>query len=340
MNSRSGKSGPAAVFDRVTPELFLPAVEEALACRLTGLAAALPSYINRVSEIEAVTGERLVVKFYRPGRWSREAILEEHEFLWECSDDEIPAVPPYELENGSTLGDFDGIPFAVFPRMRGREIELEQDETLSRVGSLLGRIHACGARGEAPHRLRMTPESFAEAAMRRIFERCSVAPECEQELIDLCDGILDVAEAVYPPDDSLIRIHGDFHRANVLDRPGTGLMAIDFDDMVTGPPVQDLWLLLPGGSAESKHELDVLLAAYEVFHPFDRASLRLIEPLRAMRMMHYLSWCAVQSDDLGFRAQYPDWGSREFWIRETADFRIQLDAIHRSLDGKETPWNR
>ena len=339
MNPDSGMCDPdAAAFDRVTPERFLPALEDALACRLTGLASALPSYINRVYEIEAATGERLVVKFYRPGRWSRDAILEEHAFLWECSDDEIPVVPPYELETGSTLGDFDGVPFAVFPRMRGREIELEQDETLSRVGSLLGRIHACGARGEAPNRLRMTPESFAEAAMRRIFERAAVAPQYEQELIDLCDTILDLAEAVYPPDESLIRIHGDFHRANVLDRPGTGLMAIDFDDMVTGPPVQDMWLLLPGGPAESRHELGVLLTAYEVFHPFDRSSLRLIEPLRAMRMMHFLSWCAVQSDDLGFRAQYPDWGSREFWMRETADFRIQLDNIRRALDGKEASW--
>ena len=341
MNSDSGKPGAtAAVFDPVTPEHFLPVLEDALACRLTGLASALPSYINRVYEIEASTGERLVAKFYRPGRWTRDAILEEHDFLWECADDEIPVAAPYELESGSTLGDFDGVPFAVFPRMRGREIELEQDETLSRVGSLLGRIHACGARGDAPNRLRMTPESFAEAAMRRIFERNVVAPSCEQELIDLCDEILDLAEAVYPPDDALIRIHGDFHRANVLDRPGTGLMAIDFDDMVTGPPVQDLWLLLPGTLSESKRELDVILAAYEVFRPFDRASLRLVEPLRAMRMMHFLSWCAVQSGDAGFRRQYPDWGTREFWRRETADFRIQHENIRRALDGKDYSWNR
>ena len=330
----------AAGFDRITPELFLPALEEALACRLTGLASALPSYINRVYEIEAVTGERLVVKFYRPGRWTPEAILEEHEFLWDCDGEEIPVVPPYELENGSTLGLVDGVAFAVFPRMRGREIELEQDETLARVGSLLGRIHACGERRDAPHRLRMTPASFAEAAMHRIFDRGVVDPSCEQELIDLCDAILDLAEAVYPPDDSMIRIHGDFHRANVLDRPGSGLMAIDFDDMVTGPPVQDLWLLLPGTPAESKRELDVILAAYEVFRPFDRASLRLVESLRAMRMMHFLSWCAVQSGDAGFRKQYPDWGTREFWRRETADFRIQLENIRRALDGKDYSWNR
>ena len=119
-----------------------------------------------------------------------------------------------------------------------------------------------------------------------------------------------------------------------------GLTADDFDDMLAGPPVQDLWLLLPGSPAESKHELDTILTAYEVFRPFDRASLRLIEPLRAMRMMHFLSWCAVQSGDAGFRRQYPDWGSREFWRRETADFRIQLENIRRALDGKDYSWNR
>ena len=117
------------------------------------------------------------------------------------------------------------------------------------------------------------------------------------------------------------------------------LTADDFDDMVTGPPVQDLWLLLPGSPAESRHELDVILAAYEVFRPFDRASLRLIEPLRAMRMMHFLSWCAVQADDAGFRAQYPDWGTREFWRREVADFRIQLENIQRALEGKDHSWD-
>jgi len=337
-HQRGSRNDGAAGFDRITPEFFLPALEDALACRLTGLASALPSYINRVYEIEAVTGERLVVKFYRPGRWSPEAILEEHDFLWDCDGEEIPVVPPYELENGSTLGEFEGVCFAVFPRMRGREVELEQDETLSRVGALLGRIHACGERRDALHRLRMTPASFAEAAMHRIFDRGLVEPSCEPELIGLCDAILDLAEAVYPPDDAMIRIHGDFHRANVLDRPGTGLMAIDFDDMVAGPPVQDLWLLLPGSPAESRHELDVILAAYEVFRPFDRASLRLIEPLRAMRMMHFLSWCAVQADDAGFRAQYPDWGSREFWRREVADFRIQLENIQRALEGKDLLW--
>ena len=341
MNDQRGRNTDgAAAFDGITPEFFLPALEDALACRLTGLASALPSYINRVYEIEAVTGERLVVKFYRPGRWTREAILDEHEFLWDCDREEIPVVPPYELETGSTLGDLDGVCFAVFPRMRGREVELEQDETLARIGALLGRIHACGERRAAPHRLLMTPASFAEAAMTRIFDRGLVDPSCESELIGLCDAILDLAEAVYPPDDALIRIHGDFHRANVLDRPGTGLMAIDFDDMVTGPPVQDLWLLLPGTPDESRHELDVILSAYEVFRPFDRSSLKLIEPLRAMRMMHFLSWCAVQADDAGFRAQYPDWGSREFWRREVADFRIQLENIQRALEGKDYSWDR
>ena len=106
---RGSESSGAAAFDRITPEYFLPALEDALACRLTGLASALPSYINRVYEIEAATGERLVVKFYRPGRWTREAILEEHDFLWDCDGEEIPVVPPYELETDSTIGELDGV---------------------------------------------------------------------------------------------------------------------------------------------------------------------------------------------------------------------------------------
>jgi len=41
---------------------------------MTGLATALPSYINRVYEFQTVEGTRLIAKFYRPGRWSREAL--------------------------------------------------------------------------------------------------------------------------------------------------------------------------------------------------------------------------------------------------------------------------
>lgn len=323
----------SAEFENLTPDSFLETVEDAIECHLTGFAAAFPSYINRVYELETSSGERLVAKFYRPNRWSPQAILEEHDFMWDCDADDIPVVPPFELANGSTLAFTpDHIPFAVFPKKRGREAEFESDESFRRVGALLGRIHACGARQKALHRLKMTPDSFAYPAMKRIFDSALVPPRMESDFMSVCNEILDLADETFPPESSMIRIHGDFHRANVLDRPGEGLMAIDFDDMLVGPPVQDLWLLLPDSLENSRRELDLILDAYSMFAEFDHSSLALTEILRAMRMMHFLSWCAAQSGDLHFHDLYPEWGTESFWMRELMDFKIQLNQILHSLE--------
>src|SRR3954466_6837858 len=112
---------------------MLTCVEQALGARATGRTFTLNSMENRVYDIELEDERRVVTKFYRPGRWSREQILEEHSFLLELVENEIPAVPPLILGNGSTLdASSDGILFAVFDKVRGRslqelnEIELQQ----------------------------------------------------------------------------------------------------------------------------------------------------------------------------------------------------------------------
>ena len=123
------------------------------------------------------------------------------------------------------------------------------------------------------------------------------------------------------------RIHGDFHRGNLLERPREGLMVIDFDDMMIGPPVQDLWLMLPGRKDESRRELQLLLEGYEDFGPFDYTSLKLLEPLRLMRMVYYLAWQNRQRTDRSFKRDFPGWGTQAFWIKEIEDLRTQLQVI-------------
>ncbi len=314
-------------FDHFTPEHFLEDVEQMLGARLTGYAAAFTSYVNRVYELETCSGDRIVVKFYRPGRWTPEAILEEHDFLFDCAEREVNLVLPYGLANGSTLAFCGEIPFAVFPKKRGRESEFETKESLHKVGALIGLIHSAGACAPAPERMVMTPEIFAGTALDRLFDSGAVHPASARELETVCLRIMDEAEKVFPPPQCFQRIHGDFHRANVLDRGDEGLLAIDFDDMLNGPPVQDLWLLLPDTPSNCREELDALLAGYELFLEFDSSSLNAVESLRAMRMMHFLSWCAIQSGDRNFRETFPDWGSEAFWRRETADLKRQLEMM-------------
>ena len=269
-----------------------------------------------------------MAKFYRPGRWSREAIEEEHLFVKECADEEIPVVPPLALADKSTIAQSeDGIFFAIYPKKRGRQAEFESEESLKRVGSLVARMHSVGARRQAPSRISMRPSDFGESALQRLFESGAAQGAYADDFHDLALDVIDTSEELFPDSSEFIRIHGDFHMANVLDRLDEGLMAIDFDDMANGPAVQDLWLLLPGSPKDCPVETEAILNGYCQFMDFDDSSMRLVEPLRAMRMLHYLSWCALQRNDKGFAENFPDWGSDNFWRREIADLRRQLQLI-------------
>jgi Ser/Thr protein kinase RdoA (MazF antagonist) len=159
-----------------------------------------------------------------------------------------------------------------------------------------------------------------------------VHPDCRDDFQKLCRG---TTERIAPLFEGarLQRIHGDCHRGNILERPGEGLIIIDFDDMMTGPPVQDLWLLLPGYAEDCRRELVMILDGYEEWTPFDRSSLRLIEPLRFMRMIYFLAWCARQRHDRRFRIDFPQWGTESFWIKELEDLRNQVQVIDETLAG-------
>ena len=314
----------SAGFENLTPDCILDAVETAMGCQLTGLTSPLPSYINRVYELQPVAGDRLIAKFYRPGRWKRAALQDEHGFVLDCAAEEIPVVAPLELADGGTIGEYDGILFSVFPKRSGREMELHTDEGWRRLGSLVGRIHLAGSRREAENRLWMHPETTTLPEIERLLGFMS--PHQAGRFKEVTSRIVEIALREFEGVE-LQRIHGDCHRANILERPGEGLMVIDFDDMVMGPPVQDIWLLLPDHANRSRHEINLILEGYEQFMDFDDRTLRLVEILRAMRIIYFLSWCSTQVDDFRFQGNFPDWGSELFWQREISDIEHQYHAI-------------
>lgn len=316
----------SAGFDNLTPDCILDAVEIAMGNTLTGLTSPLPSYINRVYELESVGGERLIAKFYRPGRWDRSALQDEHDFVLDCAADEIPVVAPLELANGGTIGEYAGILFSVFPKRSGREMDLHTDEGWRRLGSLVGRIHLAGSQRTAKNRLRMHPETTTVPEVEQLLGGGFMSRHSSDRFKDITSRIIDIALHEFE-DVELQRIHGDCHRANILERPGEGLMVIDFDDMVMGPPVQDIWLLLPDHANHARHEINLILDGYEQFMEFDDRSLRLVEILRAMRIIYFLSWCSTQVDDYRFQSNFPNWGSEMFWQREIADIEHQYHAI-------------
>lgn len=319
-------------FSSLTPEHVLDAVERASGRRCTGLLRPLPSYINRVYVVELEGGEQLVAKFYRPGRWSRAALADEHAFVAACAREDIPVIAPMRFADGATLGEAAGAAFALFEKRGGRPIEPADpgDAMWARLGALLGRVHLVGAREPAPARVTLAPYASTAADLDFLIDGEFLAARDAARLEAFGHALLD---AIAPSFEGVetIRLHGDCQHTNVLERPDTGLFLIDFDDMMNGPPVQDVWMLLPGRVAEARAELEQLLEGYEAFREFDRRSLRLVEPLRAMRMVYYLAWCARQSRDASFMQNHADWGSQAFWARELRDLEDQLAVIRETV---------
>ena len=329
-------------FACLSPDTVLSAAETALGRAFDPVVTPCNSYVNRVYSLRDEEGERFVVKFYRPGRWGKEAVAEEHAFLAECAAAELPVVAPLPLKEGvaragsgpidttDTIGERDGILFACFPFRSGRTFDVTGDDDYLRLGSLIGRLHAVSRLARADSRVTFHPIDLTLAFCRAFADSDSLHPDMRGEFLDLCFGVLETASARFDRS-SFIRIHGDCHRGNILDRLDEGLLLIDFDDMMTGPAVQDLWLLLPDHLESARREMGLLVEGYERFGSFDRRSLDLVETLRFMRILYFLSWREAQKDDSLFAERNPDWGTKAFWIREMEDLRYQARHALASL---------
>ncbi len=317
-------------FEQLTPDAILNTVESAADIKLTGLTVALPSYINRVYELRAKDGTKLIAKFYRPGRWTRQAIEDEHRFVLDCQEAELPVVAPLLFPDKSTLAEHNGILFSLFPKRAGRQLEINTDDDWIRLGSLIARMHICGAKRKAEHRIVIGPR---QSAQNDVDHLCSsvIPPRMSEQFASMAKRLIDASASLFEGLEC-IRIHGDCHRGNILDRLEEGLLLIDFDDMAMGPPIQDVWLLLPDRANKSFLEMDLFIEGYEQFREFNRSSIRCIESLRAMRMIYFLGWCGKQQNDFVFKRNFPDWGSEPFWQREINDLQEQLGFV---LDAAE-----
>lgn len=315
-----------ADFSTLTPDLVLQQVEAALDTRCSNLCRPLTSYINRVYDVQLDDGGWVVAKFYRPGRWSRAALQDEQDFLGELAAAELPVIAPLRGRGGATLHEHEGLFFSIFPKKGGRPVDEFNDDQWKEFGRLMGRVHLVGAEHAPRQRIVIHPRRSARENLAAILAIDFPFPSLRREFSDVANELLDRIEPLFE-DAEKHRIHGDCHVANLLQRPGEPIYLIDFDDMAVGPSVQDLWMMLPGHRRDSQRQLDLLLDGYETFREFDYATLRLIEPLRAMRFLHFTAWCARQKADGGFARLSPDWGSGGFWKQEIHDLRRQLQEI-------------
>lgn len=317
--------GLTDTFYALTPERVLDAVEvDGRYC--TGRFIVLNSYENRVYQLELEDSSYVVGKFYRPGRWSEDAILDEHDFVLDLQEAEIPVAAPLELPGLTTLSNTpDGIRFALFPRVGGRAPEEMTDDQLREAGRLIARIHGVGRSEDAEHRLRMTPQAWLGANVQFLVEGGHLPADVQDRYRSAVDAIQRWLEPRWK-DVAVHRIHGDCHIGNLLRTPG-GLLFLDFDDMVVGPAVQDLWLLAGGRDAWAQRRMELLLEGYETFARFDRRELHLVEALRAMRMIHFAAWIARRWEDPAFPVAFPGFGTRTWWESEAVAMSEQAGEL-------------
>ena len=311
-------------YSALTPDVALNALES-IGLQCDGSLLALNSYENRVYQIGIVDAPPVVAKFYRPQRWSDAAILEEHAFVGELHEREIPVVAPLALDGGKTLHTADGFRFAVFPRRGGRAPDLDKPDTLQWMGRFLGRIHAVGA--VMPFRERPTLDiaSFGKDSydflLKHRFLPEDLLPAWQSVAGQALDGVrrcYDRAGAV-----PSIRLHGDCHAGNVL-WTSDGPHFVDFDDSRMGPAVQDLWMLLSGERVEMTQQLGDVLAGYEDFFDFDPRELHLLEALRTLRLIHYSAWLARRWDDPAFPAAFTWFNTQRYWQDRILELREQI----------------
>jgi Ser/Thr protein kinase RdoA (MazF antagonist) len=312
------------LFLSLTPEKVLAAVEAAgLVTR--PVCYPLNSFENRVYEIELADGGRVVAKFYRPGRWSEEQILEEHRFLAELDAEEIPVCPVRAFPDGSTLHSIEGIFYSLADRRGGRAPDELDGALARRLGMLVGRLHTVAARRPAPSRPALTADHYVRRNLAWLVEHATLPRHLEDRYLAAAGAIADAADRGMEGVPTH-RLHADLHLGNVLLRDGL-LRVLDFDDMVSGPAVQDLWLALPGRDDETLWLRQLFLEGYEHFRLFDRSTLRLIEPLRGLRLVRYAVWLARRWHDPAFQAAWPHFGTEEYWRQETETLEEQRAVV-------------
>ncbi|HXM82717.1 MAG TPA: serine/threonine protein kinase [Burkholderiales bacterium] len=305
----------------LTPDVVLDACDSA-GFRADGRLLTLNSYENRVYQVWLEDGAAVVLKFYRPGRWSAPQIAEEHAFARELAEHEIPAVAP------TFTGEHGGFSFAVYPRRGGRSPELEDRKTLEWIGRFIGRIHAVGATRQFKARESLTAKSFGREPRAWLLEHALIPADLLDAWKAVTEQALACVARCYERAGEVrsIRLHGDCHAGNIL-WTDAGPHFVDLDDSRMGPALQDLWMLLSGDRSAMTRQLSDVLAGYEDFMPFERRELHLLEALRTLRLIHYSAWLARRWDDPAFPAAFPWFGTQRYWQDRILELREQIAAM-------------
>lgn len=310
---------PETIFKSVTDQGFQP----------TGVLYPLNSYENRVYEVGIEESSPLIIKYYRPGRWSLEALQEEHAFMSLLKENEIPLVSPLPLQKSlstcSTLSEEDSIHYTIYPKFRGAQKSELNLEDRQWMGRLLARLHNLGASFKTKHRLTLTPQTYGDESLNWILSQ-EFLPDDLKKSVEIClKQAIDLTRPYFNHVDN-ITTHGDCHLGNILwDRNGPNLL--DFDDMVVAPAIQDIWLLFHGDADEQREQQKYFFEGYETFRPFNRSTLVMTEPLRTLRMIRHAAWIGQRYSEPAFQKAFPYYEQRRYWEEFLQSIKEQISLL-------------
>jgi Ser/Thr protein kinase RdoA (MazF antagonist) len=287
----------------------------------------LNSYENRVYQVGIEDARPMIAKFYRPGRWTDAQIIEEHDFSTELATHELPVVAPWRNAGDESLFQYHDFRFALYPQQGGHAPEFDNLDNLLILGRMLGRMHRIGAIRPFLHRPILDSLRFGHESVALIRESF-IPVEYRESYTVLTGQLLEILDRALASSGQgcCIRVHGDCHSGNILWRDNAPHF-VDFDDSRMAPAVQDIWMMLSGDRSRKTVQLDALLEGYREFNSFDPAELRLIEPLRTLRMLHYSAWLASRWDDPAFPITFPWFNTVRYWGEHILELREQLAAL-------------
>lgn len=316
-------------FTNLEPDDIFDALD-GLGFACNGRFLALNSYENRVYKLGQEDGDDIVVKFYRPGRWSDAAIVEEHRFAAELAEQDIPVIPPIVID-GESL--FSSGPFrlAVYPCRGGRAPDLDNYDLQRQLGRFVARMHCVGETARFRHRPRIDIDTYGRESVDYLLAERFIPDEMRDVYAGTADLVLGGVEDCHARAGSFreIRLHGDFHPGNVL-VAGDALHIVDLDDARTGPAAQDLWMFLSGDRDEQTPQLAAILEGYHEFRRFDARELHLVEALRSLRLLHYSAWLARRWDDPAFKQAFPWFNTRRYWDEQVLSLREQVALMQEA----------
>lgn len=332
-------SGETEYFHQLDPVTLLDHID-ALGFRTTGRCLALNSLENRVYEVEIENPEAktasdnfVIAKFYRPGRWSREQIQEEHDFLFDLKEAEIPVIAPLKFDGVSlfqTEEDKGNLLYCLFPKRGGRNPDELNDSMTRDLGRLLGRVHLIGKKRNFQHRMNLNPETYGFSNLESLLSMSFIPENFKPGYEQIAKQFLHLIQPHFE-NIQVQRIHGDCHWGNILHSEMDGFFFIDFDDVVTGPVVQDLWLIMPGRDQEAVQRRNLFLESYSMWSDFPHSQLKLIEALRGLRFLHFDHWIAKRWSDPSFPNAFPLYQTERYWGERINDLREQIDFCQQAF---------